>query len=128
MNVLNPPTPSVPKPKSGLPPQPKSGKPPKPPSPFSNPPIKPAFKPPFPANPFKPVLQSGRLPGALPNIFGKQPTGPLTRAAAKAVPAPKPLVQQIADFEKQQMVSIKRVEAAEKADKRAQISRRRGLS
>lgn len=124
MNVLKPPKPSIPKPKSGLPQPPKSGKPPKPASPFSNPPL----KPPFPANPFKPVSPVGGLPGALPNSFGKRAPGPLTRAVTKVVPVRQQIAQQVADFQQKQMADAKRVEAALKADARARRSNRLALS
>lgn len=123
MNVLKPQRPAAPKPKTALPTPPKSGKPPKPSSPFSNPPL----KPPLPANPIKPVLQVGGLPGAMLNIFGKQPPGVLVRTAAKALPPMPPLAQQVADYQDKQMANVRQVEAALKADKRAQVSARRGL-
>ena len=124
MASLTIPTPSVPKPKSGLPPAPKSVRLPKPASPLANAP----FKATFPANPIKPVPQVGGLPGALPNVIGTQPKGPLVRAASKAVPMPKPIAQQAAEFQKKQMAVAKRIDAADKADKRARRSNRLALS
>jgi len=126
-SALKPPTPSIPRPKSDRPTPPKTGKPPAAPSPYANAPL----KPPFPANPIKPAkpalpvaVPSGRPPSSI----GKQPTGPLTRMVANVVPVRQKIAQQVVDFQAKQLAVAKRVDAAEKADRRAKVSALRGLS
>ncbi len=126
-SALKPPTPSIPRPKSDRPTSPKTGKPPAAPSPYANAPFKPILpaKPTKLANPALPVaVPSGRLPSCI----GKLPTGPVARVVAKVVPVRQKIEQQVIDFQAKQMAVAKRVDAAEKADRRAQVNARRGLS
>ena len=124
---IKPSIPSIPKPKTGLPPAPKTGKPPAEPSPYVNAPLKPLL-PAKPIKPAKPALPVAVPSGRPPSSFGKQLAGPVSRAVAKVVPVRQKIAQQVVDFQKQQLVNIKRVAAAEKADKRAQVNALRGLS
>ena len=126
-SALKPPTPSIPRPKSDRPTPPKTGKPPAAPSPYANAPFKPIL-PAKPTKPAKPALPVAVPSGRLPSSLGKQPTGPVTRVAAKVVPVRQKIEQQVVDFQAKQMAIAKRVDAAEKADKRAQVSARHGLS
>ena len=126
-SAIKPSTPSIPKPKTGSPTPPKTGKPPAAPSPYANAP----FKPILPAKlikPAKPALPVAVPSGRPPSSFGKLPTGPVTKAVAKVVPVRQKIAQQVVDFQEQQFANINRVAAAEKADKRAQVNARRGLS
>ena len=125
--AIKPSNPSIPKPKTGFPPAPKAGKPPAAPSPYANAPFKPIL-PAKPTKPAKPALPVAVPSGRLPSSLGKQPTGPVTRVAAKVVPVRQKIEQQVVDFQAKQMAIAKRVDAAEKADKRAQVSARHGLS
>ena len=122
-----PPIPSIPRPKSDRPTLPKTGKPPAAPSPYANAPFKPIL-PAKPIKPAKPALPVAVPSGRPPSSFGKLPTGPVTKAVAKVVPVRQKIAQQVVDFKEQQFANINRVAAAEKADKRAQVNARRGLS
>lgn len=122
-----PPIPSIPRPKSDRPTPPKTGKPPAAPSPYANAPFKPIL-PAKPIKPAKPALPVAVPSGRPPSSIGKQATGPVTRVVAKVVPVRQMIEQQVIDFQAKQMAIAKRVDAAEKADKRAQVSALRGLS
>lgn len=122
-NPVVPSLPPIPKPVMPTIPKLKTIQVPKPPSPSSPA----AFKPIPLATPIKSILNVGGLTNRLSYYLSTKPQGTHTRTAYKPIPVTLPIAQQIANLQKQQTADIKRVEAADKADKRAQTARRRGL-